>query len=296
VNDEQTLFLIDGYAQIFRAYFAIRTPMKSPTTGEPTNALFGFTGMLFKLLTVHAPEHVVVAMDAPGRTFRDELFSEYKGTRAAIPEDLRAQVPRIRQLLDLFGIAHCEQAGLEADDVIATIARSVRNDASGDHLRIRIITKDKDMEQLLDDRVSIYDVHTDVLNDTAALWQTKGIRPDQVIDYLTMTGDTVDNVPGVEGIGAKTAAQLLQQYGTLEGIYAHLDELSPRRREALLKAQPGIALSQALVTLKCDAELDFPWERSRRRPIDAPGLIALFQELGFGRYQDQVRKLVDAVA
>src|SRR5947209_6620997 len=290
----ETLYLIDGHAQIFRAYYAIRGGLQSPITGEPTGAVFGFTGMLLKLLSQFHPHYVVVAIDMPGKTFRDDLYDQYKGTRQAAPDDLPAQIPRILEVTELFGIPVTGEAGLEADDVIASITERVLNDPTCADVDIRIVSKDKDLEQLLGDRVTMFDIHTDTTIDVASLQENKGISPDQVIDVLALTGDTVDNVPGVEGIGPKTAAQLIQQFGSIDGILAHLDEIKGKRRENLEKARDTLALSRQLVTLKRDAELPFSLEASKIRPINLQKIIPLFQQLGFNRFQDEVRRLAAA--
>lgn len=289
----RTLYLIDGFAQIFRAYYAIRGGMRSPVTSEPTHAVFGFTSMLIKLLGQLRAEHVVVALDSPGDTFRDELFAEYKGTRRATPDDLISQIPRIMELIQLFGIPMIAQPGLEADDVIATVTRTVLNDPANQDMEIRIVSKDKDLEQLLGDRVAMFDVQTDTTVDVAALWQNKGITPAQVVDVLALTGDTVDNVPGVEGIGIKTAAQLVQQFGSLDNILANLDQIKGKRRENIEKAMTHLPLSKTLVTLKDDADLPFTVETAQVRPIELGRIIHFFQQLGFHRYQDEVRRLVE---
>src|SRR6478609_9055195 len=178
----ETLYLIDGHAQIFRAYYAIRGGMRSPVTGEPTHAVFGFAGMLFKLLSQFQPHYVAVAVDTPGKTFRDDLFDQYKGTREAAPDDLIVQIPRILEMTELFGIPVIGVPGLEADDVIGTITHRLLSDPSCSDLKIRIVSKDKDLEQLLGDRVTLFDIHTDTTIDVAALWEGKGITPAQVID------------------------------------------------------------------------------------------------------------------
>src|SRR5438552_5052012 len=185
----ETLYLIDAHAQIFRAYYAIRGGMRSPVTGEPTHAVFGFTGMLLKLFTQFQPHYVVVAVDAPGKTFRDDLYADYKGTRSATPDDLIAQIPRVFELIEDFGIPMVSRPGLEADDVIACITRQVLNDPACADVNIRIVSKDKDMEQLLCDRVSMFDIHTDTTIDVPALMANKRIAPEQVIDYLALIGD-----------------------------------------------------------------------------------------------------------
>jgi DNA polymerase-1 len=329
----QTLYLIDGYAQIFRAYYAIRSGMHSPVTSEPTNAIFGFTGMLFKLFSEFAPHAVAVAIDAPGKTFRDDLYgqyrqlkqeaqavessaggeavavlpspvvtpeeerrAQYKGTRNATPDDLTAQIPRIFEVIEGFGIPILGQSGLEADDVIATIVQRVLDDPALDDVQIRIVSKDKDLEQLIGDRVSLFDIHTDTLLDRAALLANKGITPDQVVDVLALMGDTVDNIPGVEGIGPKTAAQLIQQYGSIEGIFAHIEEIKGKRRENLEKAQAHLPLSRQLVTLERRGDFPFSLEMARVRPPDVNRLLVLFRQLGFNRFQEEARRLAGAQA
>ena len=287
----ETLYLIDGYAQIFRAYYAIRGGMRSPVTGEPSHAVFGFTGMLLKLFDVFHPHYVVVALDAPGKTFRDELYAEYKGTRNATPDDLTSQIPRIIELIELFGIPSIGYPGMEADDVIGCIVHKVLSDPACSDVNIRIVSKDKDLEQLLGPRVTMFDIHTDTTIDTDALFANKGIRPEQVIDVLALIGDSVDNVPGVDGIGPKTASQLVHQFGSIDGILAHLDEIPGKKRESLERAAAHLPLSRELVTLKCDVEMPFTLDAARVRPLNAPKIITLFQQLGFNRFQDEVRRI-----
>ncbi|OGG51598.1 MAG: DNA polymerase I, partial [Candidatus Handelsmanbacteria bacterium RIFCSPLOWO2_12_FULL_64_10] len=289
----ETLYLIDGHAQIFRAYYAIRGGMRSPVTGEPTHAVFGFAGMLIKLLSQFRPHYVVVAVDAPGRTFRDEMFEPYKGTRQETPDDLISQIPRVLEVVEGFGIPAIVQEGIEADDVIATITQRVLDDPACRDVDIRVVSKDKDLEQLLCDRVTMFDIHTDTTIDAAALMENKGIRPGQVIDVLALTGDTVDNVPGVAGIGPKTAAQLVQQFGCIDGILANLDQIKGKRRENLEKGRDLLPLSRALVTLKRDADFPFSLTAARVGRIDLQKVLPLFQQLGFNRYQEEARRLAE---
>ena len=286
----ETLYLIDGHAQIFRAYYAIRGGLRSPA-GEPTHAVFGFTGMLIKLLSELRPQYVVATMDMPGPTFRDELYDEYKGTREATPDDLISQIPRITQVLEHFNIPIVGVKGLEADDVIATITQRVLDDPSSKDVHIRIISKDKDLEQLLCDRVTMFDIHTDKTIDVASLREDKGITPEQVIDLLALMGDTVDNVPGVEGVGPKTAAKLIQDFESIDGIFANIDKIKGKRRQNLEKAQSHLPLSRTLVTLKRDADFPFSLEQARVRPIELQKILPLFQELGFNRFQREVEQL-----
>jgi len=289
----ETLYLIDGHAQIFRAYYAIRGGMRSPVTGEPTHAVFGVTGMLIKLLSRFRPNYVVVAVDAPGRTFRDEMFDQYKGTRHETPDDLISQIPRVLEVVEGFGIPAIAREGIEADDVIATITQRVLDDPARRDVDIRVVSKDKDLEQLLCDRVTMFDIHTDTTIDVAALMENKGIRPEQVIDVLALTGDAVDNVPGVAGIGPKTAAQLVQQFRSIDGILANLDQIKGKRRENLEKGRDLLPLSRALVTLKRDADFPFSLEEARVGRIDLQKVLPLFQQLGFNRYQEEARGLAE---
>ena len=294
----ETLYLIDSHAQIFRAYYAIRGGLRSSVTGEPTHAVFGVTGMIIKLLSQFHPQYIVAANDAPGKTFRDDLYAEYKGTRENVPDDLISQIPRVHELLELFGIPIIGVSGLEADDIIATITQRVLDDPSCNDVQIRIVSKDKDLEQLLGDRVTMFDIHTDTTIDVEALWENKGIKPEQVIDVLALMGDTADNVPGVEGIGAKTASKLINQFGSIDAIFANIDQIKGKRRENLEKARSHLPLSRTLVTLKHDAELDFSLERARVKPLNPDKLLPLFQQLDFHRFQGEVKRLAagDAIS
>lgn len=285
------LYLIDGFAQIFRAYYAIRGGMQSPVTGEPTHAVFGFAGMLIKLFSQLKPDYVVVAIDGPGKTFRDEMYDEYKATRDRTPEDLTAQIPRVLELIEAFGIPAVSHPGLEADDVIATITQRVLDDPDAKDVHIRIVSRDKDLEQLLCDRVTMYDIHKDEEIDVQGLKETKGITPEQVVDVLALMGDSVDNVPGVPGIGPKTAASLVQEFGSIDGILANLDKIKGKRRENLEAAKDILPLSRALVTLKRDGDFPFDLEDAKVKGINLHKVISLFQQLGFRRYQHEVRNL-----
>ncbi|MDH7569373.1 MAG: DNA polymerase I [Armatimonadota bacterium] len=290
----ETLYLIDGHAQIFRAYYAIRSGLHSPVTGEPTHVTFGFATMLLKLLGQYHPDLLAVVMDAPGPTFRDQLFSEYKATRREAPDDLVVQIPRVLELVERFGIPVVQHPGLEADDVIATIVQRVLDDPAHPDLKVYIVSRDKDLEQLLGDRVSLCDVHNDTIVDVAALREQKGITPAQVVDLLALTGDTTDNIPGVPGIGPKTAAQLIQEFGSIEGIFANIDQIKGRRRESLEAARNILPLSRKLVTLRRDGTFPFDLESARVRPVIPERVLPLFEQLGFRRLSDDLRRLAEA--
>ncbi|MBI5833368.1 MAG: DNA polymerase I [Armatimonadetes bacterium] len=284
----KSLYVIDGFAQIFRAYYAIRGGMTSPATGEPTSAVFGFAGMLVKLLGQYQPDYVVVAFDSPGRGLRGEMYPEYKATRQPTPEDLTSQIPRIRELIAAFGIPVLLADGYEADDVIATLAHYVQHH---EDIELRIVSKDKDLEQLLGERVVMVDVQNDTTLDAAGLLATKGVRPEQVVDMLTLMGDTSDNVPGVPGIGPKTAAQLVTEFGDLDNLLANLDQVKGKKRESIEASLSYLPLSRQLVTLVRDVPIEMDLEAMRTQPPALDRLLPLFEQLGFNRFREEVRRL-----
>ncbi|MCC6970007.1 MAG: DNA polymerase I [Phycisphaerales bacterium] len=296
-----TLYLIDGYAQFFRAYHAIRTPMTSPVTKEPTNMTFGFVGMLLKLLRGEGkvggkPAYVALVLDVSGDrgTFRSQLYPDYKAHRPPPPEDLRPQVDRCLAILREIGVPILGSEGYEADDVIATLVKKLK--AQHPDLNIRIISKDKDLKQLLRDGVEMFDIHTDSVIDTKALMESSGLRPDQIVDMLALMGDSVDNVPGVEGVGEKTSAELIKTWGTLDNLLANADKITGKRGEKIRASRELLALSRSLVTLHDDAPLEstegLPLDQAQTASLRLEKLIPILKELGFNRYQDEVRALL----
>ncbi len=213
---KQRMFLIDAHSLIFQVFHAI--PEMSTPAGLPSNALYGFTRDMLFLRTDRKPDYLVCAFDVAGPTFREKIYPEYKAHRAPISPDLLAQLPLIRELLDAMRIPVLGLEGFEADDVIATIAR----EAAARGLEVFICTNDKDHRQLIDDRVRMYNLRKKQEFGRAELLADWGITPEQVVDLQTLVGDSVDNVPGVPGIGVKTAAKLLQEYGTLDNIVAEV--------------------------------------------------------------------------
>jgi DNA polymerase-1 len=304
-----TLYLIDGYAQFFRAYHAIRTPMSSPVTREPTNMSFGFIGMLLKLLRGEGKvgqdggraDYVAVAIDVSGdkETFRSEIYPDYKAHRPPPPPDLFPQVDRCLNVLRQIGVPVVGAEGFEADDAIATLVARLRQEHPD--LRIRIISKDKDLKQLLSPPagsasagapVEMYDIHTDALITADTLKEETGLTPAQVVDMLALMGDTTDNVPGVEGVGPKTAAELIATYGSLENLIAHAGEIKGKRGEKLRQAIPLLGLSRQLVTLRRDAPVSLDLAQADTRRFRLEALLPVLRELGFNRYQDEVRELL----
>jgi len=300
VDPDNTLYLIDGHAQMFRAFFAIRGGMTSPVTGEPTNALFAFTGMLIKLFKDCKPPYAAMVIDPKGKTFRDDFYPEYKANRDEAPDDFVAQIPRMFELAELFGLPIIEAKGYEADDVMATLADQVSaggfdDQAPGMHLRL--VAKDKDLEQVLGDRVTLYDVQTDQTLDADGLVEKRGITPQQVIDYQTLIGDPTDNIPGVKGIGPKTAQKLLDQFDTVDNLIANLDQLKGKQKENLENGRDNgaIDLTRRLVTLRRDTPVDFSLTDAQTKGTDkikGSELLALFKELGFNRHVTDLQKLL----
>ena len=290
-EQRDTVYIIDTHAEIFRAYYAIRGGLTSSVTGEATHAVFGFAGTLIRILMELEAKYIVAAIDTPGDTFRNELYSAYKANRSPAPDDLVTQIHRILQLLEAFGILTLGRQKLEADDIIASVTQAILDDPNAEDVDVSIISRDKDLEQLLCDRVTMLDLHNDKIIDERSLWETKGIKPGQVVDTLALMGDTSDNVPGVEKIGLKTAAQLIQQYGSIDGIFENIDEIKGKRRENLEKARSQLPLSKQLVSLIRDADLDFSLEQARVKPLDLQKIRPLLQELELKRYEQVVTKL-----
>lgn len=300
-----TLYLIDGYAQFFRAYHAIRTPMSSPVTKEPTNMTFGFIGMLLKLLrgggAVGAeggkPDYVAVTIDVSDDrgTFRSDLYPDYKANRPPPPEDLFPQVERCLALLKAIGVPILGAKRFEADDVIATLVTRMRKEHPD--LRVRIISKDKDLKQLLDEsRTELLDIHTDVVISATTLKEETGLAPAQVIDFLALMGDNVDNVPGVDGVGPKTAAQLIAEYGTLQAVIDEaakpVSKIKGKRLENIRAATAQLPLSLKLVTLRHDAPVELDLSAAASGTFKLAELLPILRELGFNRYQDEVKALL----
>ncbi len=293
---QRTLYILDTLAEIFRAFYAIRTQLISSVTGEPTNAIFGVTSTLIRLLSELQATHLVAAIDTPGKTFRHEMYAEYKANRTAPPAELVSQIHRIQQILEAFGILTLGKTELEADDIIASVTQTVLDSPETQDVHVTIVSKDKDLEQLLCERVTMLDIHNENTIDVEALWENKGIKPEQVIDVLVLMGDTSDNVPGVQGIGLKTAAKLMQQFGSIDGIFAHIDQIKGKRRENLENARAQMPLSKKLVTLKRDTALNFSLEQARVKPLNLQKILPLFQQLELKRFDQVLAKLAQGNA
>ncbi len=279
-----TLYLIDGHALAYRAYFALSASgggRWQTSTGEPTAGIYGFALALLRILEQDKPDYLAVAFDT-GKTFRDDLYPEYKATRAKMPDDLRPQIGRIRQMVDAFDIPRLEMEGFEADDVLGSMARQ----AASQGLGVKIITGDRDLLQLVGELVivNLPGKSMSDATDYATGEQVKayfGVRPDQVVDYKGLVGDSSDNIPGVRGIGEKTASALFEQYGSLDGIYAHLDELKPAVRAKLQEQKDSAYLSRDLARIRTDLPVSLDLEQARPDRFDPAVVEAFFKELEF---------------
>jgi DNA polymerase-1 len=282
----ESLYLIDVFSLVFQVFHAI--PEMTSPRGMPTNAVFGFTRDILNILQQKRPTHLICATDPSGPGERERLYPQYKANRSATPEELRPQFPLIAQTIEAFGIPKLEVPGWEADDVIA----SVTAQAALRDMDVFIVTNDKDARQLITSRVKLYHVRKDQLLGEAELLADWGVRPDQVVDFQSLVGDSVDNVPGVPLIGPKKATALLTQFGTLEDVLAHADEApGAKLRENLKTYADQARLSRQLVELRRDLPFAVDWEAARIGQWDASRLQDLFREFGFRRFGDEVRAL-----
>ena len=278
----KTLYLVDGHALAYRAYFALAAAGARFQTkaGEPTAATYGFFNVILSIMEKERPEYLAVAFDT-GRTFRNDTFADYKATRAKMPDDLRLQIERIRELVDAFCFPRLETEGYEADDVLGTIAKQ----AAEKGMTVKIITGDRDLLQLVTDRVVVNLPGAKISESTdyypQQVMEKLGVRPDQVVDYKALVGDTSDNIPGVRGIGQKTAETLLNKYATLDEIYDHLDEISGRVKTMLEEHKKEAYMSYDLARIRTDAPITLDIEQARTDSIDLPKVTALFNQLEF---------------
>ncbi|MBM3150793.1 MAG: DNA polymerase I [Chloroflexi bacterium] len=292
------LYLIDGHALAYRMYFALTSggagsQRWQTSKGEPTAGTYGFARELVRILEQDKPEYLAVAFDT-GKTFRDQLYPAYKATREKMPDDLRLQIERIRQLVDAFNIPRLEMEGYEADDVLGTVARQAGRQGLG----VRIVTGDRDLLQLVDERTAVYVAGDDRTYVTPEDVQASkfGVRPEQVVDYKAIVGDPSDNIPGVPGVGEKTALGLLGKYRTLDEVYAHLEEVENRWRVKLEAGRASAYLSRDLATIRTDLPLQMDLERARARDFDPASVTALLNELEFRSLVGKVEALTGAPA
>lgn len=271
------LYLLDGSGYIYRAFYGIRD--LATAGGMPTNAVFGFTKMLLSLLQENAPEYLAVVFDRPREeTFRRNIYPQYKANRDAIPEDLIPQLPYIKRVLEALNIPALEAFGFEADDVIATLAR--RYAAEG--IEVTVVTGDKDLMQIVGEGISLLDTMKDKRSGPREVIERFGVPPERVADVLGLAGDTSDNIPGVPGIGEKTAADLVQRFGSLEGVLEWKSLVNgKKRRDNLQSFAEQARLSKRLATVRYDVPLEVPLADLQRQTPNLPELMALLRELEF---------------
>ncbi len=280
-SDKKRLFLVDGMSQIYRAYYAL--PSLSNSRGLPTNAIYGFTMMLRKLITSEKPDYLGVAFDGPERTFRHDAFEGYKATRTAMPDDLTLQIPYIARLCKALRVPIIREPGFEADDIIGTLAAQAERAG----LDVVIVTNDKDMNQLVTDRVKILRTERTgemKMLDAKAVEEKMGVPPHQVVELLGLWGDTIDNIPGAPGIGEKGAKQIIQQYGTVENAIAHADEIARKTyRESLKNNVDLIRQSLDLVKIACEMPITLNLDTLFYEAPDRRAAYELFHELEFAQ-------------
>ena len=291
------LYLIDGHALAYRTYFALTSAGGDrfrTSSGEPTAGTYGFISALVRLLEQENPEYLAVAFDT-GKTFRNEIFPEYKATRAKMPDDLRQQIERIREIVDAFHFPRLEMPGYEADDVLGSVA----NHAAAQGFGVKIMTGDRDLLQLVNERI-IINLAGRKLSEakdftSEDVKEYLGVRPDQVVDYKALVGDSSDNIPGVPGIGEKSALPLFEKYDNLDEIFEHVEEYSTRVRNRLKEGKELAYVSQNLARIRTDLKLSFELESARTNQMDTKKLFALFDELEFRSLKTRLRKLAKPV-
>src|SRR4051794_36986498 len=274
----KSFYIIDGHAHIYRAYFAPFRDLNSPVTGEPTKATFVFTQMLLNLVQQRKPDYLCMVIDSGDETvFRKEFFPQYKANRQAPPDDFHPQEQRILQIVKDAGVPIFAKPGFEADDLIATMARELCEE----DFEVYLVSKDKDLRQLLTPCVHMYDVQNDEIIDEKKLQEKVGYTPAEAVEVQTLMGDAIDNIPGIPGVGEKTAAKLIRKYGRAESIMQHLDELTPKMRENFEAHGKNLPLARRLVTLKDDVDFEFEVEKCEFKGLNVFALKPHFDLLGF---------------
>ena len=281
-NNTKRLFIIDGYATLYRSHYAlIRNPLTN-TAGTPTSAVFGFANQVFQLIEDENPDYLVAAFDSKGKNFRHELYTDYKANRSAMPDEIQTQLPYLWELLDAMNIPILRVGGVEADDIIGTVAKM----CDKENLQCNIVSGDKDFMQLINDKTFLYAPQArkrakEVFNKKKVL-EKWGVGPEHIIDLLGLMGDSSDNVPGVQGVGPKTAMKLIQDFGSIENIYEEIDNISNEKmREKLLNSKENALLSKQLVTILTDVNIEATINDFEKKEMDSVQLEDIFKELEF---------------
>ena len=273
MNSRPDLVLVDGSSYLYRAFNAL--PPFSNSRGEPTGAVFGVLNMLSKFLKDYDPERIAVVFDAPGKTFRDELFAEYKAHRPPMPDDLRAQIEPLFEAVRGMGLPILRETGVEADDVIGTLACA----AAKENLSVLISTGDKDMAQLVSPRITLINTMSGTVLDREGVKTKFDVFPEQIIDYLALVGDSSDNIPGIDKVGPKTAAKWLGKYSTLDALVADAANVEGKVGENLRAGLATLELARKLATIRTDVTLPVSLQQLKRQPPDTDALRALYTRL-----------------
>ncbi|MFC4893017.1 DNA polymerase I [Pseudofrancisella aestuarii] len=270
----EKIILVDGSSYLFRAYHAL--PFLSNSQGEPTGAILGVINMLKKLTQKYQTDYIVVVFDAEGKSFRHDMFADYKANRKRMDDELRVQIKPLLEIIEKMGFPLIVEKNVEADDVIGTLARNFKDD-----FEVVIVTGDKDMAQLVTDRVVLFDSMKDIVTDPAKVIEKFGVTPEQIIDYLALMGDSSDNIPGVPNVGPKTAVKWLQSYNDIEGVIAHQDEIKGKVGDNLRNNIELLRLSYELATIKCDLNVPLSLETLKRKQVDKEYLQEAFKRYEF---------------
>ncbi len=282
-----TLYIVDVFSLMFQVFHGI--PAMNGPKGQPANAIFGFTRDLKALLENDETTHLICALDSPGKGKRNEIYADYKANRSETPEDLLAQIPAIKEVIQAFRCPAIEFPGWEADDVIATLSRQ----SAERGMQVRIVTNDKDARQLISPAVQLFNIRKQTFLDEKALMDDWGIRPDQVVDFQSLVGDSTDNVPGVPLVGPKKAQALLEQFGTLDDVLEHADEAKGAKlRENLKTFADQARISRELVRLNQHLPLEMEWDYAEITRPDYTRLLEIATEFGFRRFQDEFQQKV----
>lgn len=278
-----TLYLIDGSSYIYRAYHAIRG--LSNSKGFPTNAIFGFTNMLIKIIREKRPEALCIVFDSPVPTERHKLYEQYKAQRPEAPNDLVVQIPHIKEIIRAFRVTAIEMPGYEADDIICTVARRV----SEQGMDVFIVSSDKDMMQIVSERVRIFDPMKDVVIDEKTVLERFGLPPERLNELMALTGDAIDNIPGVKGIGEKTAKELLQSAGSIDDLLDNPGAIRKEKLRALIaENREIIRLSKTLATVNADLPVHIDLESLKAREPEWTEILRLFREFEFRSLMNRI--------
>ena len=280
----KTLYIIDGHAHIYAAYFAPMRQRLTSAAGEPTKATYIFTTAVLGLINRRKPDMLAVAMDSRAPTFRSDIYPEYKAQRPPMPDEMPVQIKRIEQILEAMRIPVLRVEGYEADDVIGTVATR----AAADGHRVLICSGDKDVLQLVDENISVLDMKKDLETDLRTMTEQMGVSPQQFIDCLALQGDTADNIPGIPDVGPKTALEWIRRYGSIENLCKHADDIKGKRGDNLRKFKDRLALSKKLVTINRNIPLNIDYETLALKEFDRAKLAEIFTELGFNRLLSQL--------